>query len=121
MRIYVAGPLTSDLGPVGYIVNVARMCHVAIRLWRLGHLPYVPGLDFLLIFASVSGVSEPLSLGEVRDMNMQWLPQCQGLYLIAHSPGADAEALRARQLGLPVYESIEDIPEAEVGACSPDG
>jgi len=110
MRIYVAGPLTAP--PLGYIRNLATMCAVAIRLWRMGHVPFVPGLDFLLCFASA--FSEPLSLAEVREWNMQWLTTCQGVYVIAHSPGVDAEVERAQQLGIPVWHSFEDVPAPEV-------
>ena len=108
MKIYVAGPLSSPT-TVGYLRNMARMVSVAVELWRMGHAPYIPALDFL--FAIVASVKEvPLTLEDLYELNYPWLEACDAVFMIAPSPGTDLEVARARKLGIPVYTTFEEIP-----------
>jgi uncharacterized protein DUF4406 len=45
---------------------------------------------------------------------LSWLPRCDALYLIGHSPGANIELSYARELGLPVFERLADVPDIPI-------
>ena len=104
MRIYVAGPYT--LGDT--VRNGKTRCQKAEVLLGMGHVPYVPHLTAFwhLVF--------PHAVDFWYAYDLEWLAVCDALYrLPGESVGADNEMKRARTLGLPVYERIQDIPHLE--------
>lgn len=113
MRIYIAGALSSnekrDRTPsqivVEYIQNINKMCLVASTLRKIGHYPYIPGLDFLL--GVVVGSFEE---NDYRETGMAFLEVCDAVLVISNSWGVQQEVKRAQELGIPIYYDIEDIP-----------
>lgn len=111
MRIYVAGPLSGTADKVNaatvtdYIQNCHRMMSIAVKLRSKGHYPYTPCLDVLLGF--LDGGWE---YDDYADMNLDFMEVCDAMFFIGHSPGADKELTRAKELGKTVYYSIEEVP-----------
>lgn len=113
MKIYVAGPLSSDT-TVGYMKNVGRMIQIAVRIWQRGHYPYIPALDCLVVLAA-GVMGREFSLEDIRDFNMPWVKASDAMYVIGHSAGTDKEIAFAEELDMPIYWDLDDIPAAKKG------
>jgi hypothetical protein len=103
-RIYIAGPLNALA--VDYLKNVHRFVAADRSLRRHGLAPYNPALDLL------TGIMD----GEFEyecyfAPNFAWLEAAEAVYLLGHSPGADRECVRAVELGIPVFESMNELLE----------
>ncbi len=100
--IYIAGPYTK--GDVAQ--NVRAAIDVADKLALHGLLPYVPMLCHFWHLV------HPHEVGFWYEMDLAWLKRCDAvLRLPGESVGADAEVKRALEIGLPVYESVEQFLE----------
>jgi len=101
MRIYVAGPYTKG----DTVRNVRDALHAAEILLGIGHVPYVLHLSAFWHFVF------PHAVEFWHAYDLHWLEVCDALYrLPGESVGSDNEVARARELGLPVYERIQDVP-----------
>lgn len=115
-RIYVAGALSSredtQRNPTqvvtDYIQNVHRMCEAASIIRRKGHIPFVPGLDFLIGVVVGDWKEE-----DYRGLGMSFLEVCDAVFVISFSWGVRKEITRAEELGIPIYYNIEEVPNAE--------
>lgn len=104
MRVYVAGPYTK--GDTAENVGLALI--VAEELLARGHTPFVPHLTHFWHFKF------PHPAKFWYEYDLLWLEQCQGLLRFpGESVGADREVERAKQLGLPVWFDILDVPGAD--------
>lgn len=111
MKIYVAGPYTAT-GPVEGQRNVDRAMAAGIVLIQRGHQPFVPHLTHYLD-RYAWGLGVVLGYEEWMTYNRVWLAQCDALLYLAPSPGADRERAYAAELGLPIYDTLEQVPVAE--------
>lgn len=103
MRIYLAAPYERP----DPITNLRPVLTAAEILIRAGHIPFVPHLTMLwdLVY--------PHGTDFWYEYDLSWLEVCDAvLRLPGESEGADMEVARARELGLPVYDSMEQIPVA---------
>jgi len=116
MRIYIAGALSSkekrgrdpSTIVVDYLQNVHKMVKAAAEVRKKGHFPYVPGLDF------VPGiVSGNFTESDYRGMGMEFLKVCDAILVISDSWGVQKELKVAKELGLSVFRSINDIPAVQ--------
>ena len=99
-RVYVAGPYTK--GDVG--TNVRAAVSAADHLWCLGYAPFVPHLSHLWHLMC------PMTYMEWLEYDQQWLLVCECLYrLPGESAGTDREIVLAKQAGIPVYYSLNDL------------
>ena len=101
-RIYVAGPYTK--GDIA--VNVRNAIAMGEQLAERGFSPYVPHLTHFwhLIF--------PHHVTYWYALDAEWIPKCDGLLRIpGESIGADREVAMARELGIPVFESLREIED----------
>jgi len=107
MRIYVAGPYTGDEER-----NVDRAALVGGLLVEMGHTPFIPHLFHYVneAFRSCGYIKIPYEEWMQRDF--EWLLQCEAVFLLGRSPGADREVALAEELGLPVYNSLAEVPAA---------
>jgi hypothetical protein len=99
-RIYIAGPYTN--GDVA--LNVRNALETADRLANLGFAPFVPHLTHFW------HMTFPRPYEFWLDLDSEFLRCCHGVLRIpGHSPGADREILIAKQLGLPVFDTISGV------------
>lgn len=97
-RIYIASPYTK--GDIG--INIRRQMDAFAELFNLGFLPFAP---LLLHFQHIV---YPLSYADCMRWDLGWLEMCDYvLRLEGESEGADIEVARARELGKPVFFTIE--------------
>ena len=110
MRVYIAGALSTkpngeSCGITQYLANVSIMCKVANKVKKLGYIPYVPALDLLL--GIVNGDWKD---GDYYPIGMAFLEVCDVVLVISDSLGVRKEIERAKELGIPVYYDIKDLP-----------
>ena len=99
-RIYIAGPYTQ--GDVA--LNVRKAFEVANELADLGFAPYVPHATHFwhMLFA------RPYEFW--LELDNEFLPVCDAvLRMPGKSDGADKEVLLAKELGIPVFETVEEL------------
>lgn len=97
--VYVAGPLTGD-----QLVNIRLAIDAADSLRREGFIPFVPHLNGLWYFVYPNDYEEWLR------MDLLWLEKCDAvLRLDGDSKGADREVKHAKERGIPVFYSMQDL------------
>ena len=106
--IMVAGPYSAPT-PEARAANLRRMNEAAAELARRGHLPVI-GVNAALPVLEAAGLphTDPLMM----TLSLTLAARCDACLRIGRSPGADREAELIRGLGQPVYERIEDVPDA---------
>lgn len=99
-KVYIASPYT--LGNVA--VNVKTQMDTANVLMDLGFAPFVP------LYSHFQHMAHPRPYADWLELDLEWLPTCDALLrLPGESKGADTEVALARELGIPVYTSIESL------------
>jgi hypothetical protein len=106
--IMVAGPYSAPT-PEGRAANLRRMNEAAAALARRGHVPVI-GVNAALPVLDAAGLpyTDPLMM----TISLALAAHCDACLHIARSPGADREAGVIKGMGKPVYERIEDVPDA---------
>ena len=100
-KVYIASPYTK--GDVA--VNVKNQLDVADELMTLGYVPFVP------LYSHFQHIAHPRPYSDWLELDLEWLPVCNYLLrLPGESSGADIEVDRARELNIPVYYRIADLP-----------
>lgn len=102
-RIYIASAYTK--GDVA--INVRKVILVADELVKLGHTPYIPHLTHFWHLVSPKEVE---FWYEYDNSFLEYWAECL-LRLNNESFGADAEVQKAKELRIPVYYSLEDLPK----------
>ena len=115
MRIYIAAPYN----PVGAkdkheaiqlaAKNVSRAIEAAIALIEKGHYPFVPHLTHYIH----THPSCPRDYGEWwYEYDMTFLDHwAEALLYLAPSKGADAELQHAKEIGLKIFYSVDEVPD----------
>jgi len=109
MKVYVAGPLSCDPLPEA-LNNLRRGIRASAELLRAGMVPFCPFLDFLLWFVLDEG--DTITKEEIYAYSMRWLEVCDVVYVLKgweRSPGTKMEVLRAKECGIPVFYTREDL------------
>lgn len=105
--VYISGPYTAK-NVVGVWKNVLTACKVGVAIRKKGHFPLIPHLynDFDEI---AEAMDEHFSWQDYMDMDLAFLERCDALYFIGPSKGANIELQRAKELGLPIYYSLDEV------------
>lgn len=100
MRVYIAGPITKG----ERTTNIRNAILAGDAVFKAGHFPYIPHLDFLWEMVAPSSYEDRLRL------DFAWLSVCDALIrLPGPSAGADREVVEAMRLGLPVFNGVEEF------------
>ena len=110
MRVFVCSPYSAPL-PETRIRNVHRSLEAAVLLIQRGHQPFAPLVSHY-IDRLASGLGVPIPYSRWMEWSLCWLATCDAVLVLGSSPGADREVARALELGIPVYDRVEDVPEA---------
>jgi hypothetical protein len=105
-RIFVSGPYGDDNPPDVIARNVEKAKQVGKELTLRGHIPFIPH-TMLHGWEDDKRFSGP----DFKRIDFAWLFQCQALYFIDSSPGADVEKEVAIHKGMHVYYKMEDVPD----------
>ena len=104
--VYVAGAYN---GPnvLDVLDNMRRGMHLAYGVLKAGYAPFCPWLDYQFTLIG------PMTIGEYHGYSMAWLEKADAVLVVEHgwekSQGTLAEIARARELGIPVFFSMEDL------------
>lgn len=106
LLVYIAGPLTSGDARK----NCFRAMEAALQVFERGHLPICPHSDaWLDKYAVFHGRPVEYDAWMARDLAL--VARADALLRIGgESPGADREVALAREMRIPVYRSIEELP-----------
>lgn len=104
-RIYIAGALNSDA--CGYIENLSRMTKFANKIMRLGNAVFSPGNDF------IQGVVDGnLTYNHYFNNSQELLRSSDAMFIVPcseNSEGVARERVVAEMLGIPVFETIDEL------------
>ena len=103
MLIYISAPYSIG----DQISNVRFACEVGGEILTKGHIPFIPHLSHFWHFIS------PKTYDEWLRIDSAIIPKCDALLRVGGiSIGADKEVELAVRNGIPVYFSLEAIPNA---------
>jgi hypothetical protein len=119
--ILIAGPYRSGTGddPELMARNLARLEEAAWPIFNAGHIPMIGEWVALPVLrsAGIDGPTDPLAEQVMYPTADRLLEHCDAvLRLPGDSKGADQDVAIARERGLPVYHSLEEIPTARTSA-----
>ena len=116
-RVYVAGLLTPkgfySVNPgIDYLMNVRAMVRQGIEVFKLGLVPFVPAMDFVmfLLLREDERITEPM----IKRYSKDWEEVCDCVLLTPgwkKSKGTLAEIKYAEKLGIPVFETLQDLKD----------
>lgn len=112
LLILIAGPYRSGTGgdPDLIAANLARLEEAAAPIHRLGHVPMIGEWVALPILRGM-GTGDAGEGDVMYETAHRLLQHCNAvLRLPGASTGADKDVEIARERGLPVYRTIEEIP-----------
>jgi len=112
--ILVAGPYRSGTGddPVRMAQNLAVLEAAALQLWQAGHLPVIGEWLALPLIRTAGGrhIADAAHQAFLYPVAERLLSRCDAvLRLPGESRGADQDVRLARERGLPVYFSLEEL------------
>jgi hypothetical protein len=114
LLILIAGPYRSGTGgdPDAIARNLARLEEASAPLYRLGHVPMIGEWVALPTLRTLT--AQEAATGDVMyETAARLLQHCDAvLRLPGDSAGADQDVRIARERGLPVYFSIDEVPAA---------
>lgn len=123
LLILIAGPYLSGTNGDAELIaaNLAKLEALALPVFNRGHLAVIGEWFALPIIRAAGGVSPGDGVFKAYQYPVahRLISRCDGILRIAGaSTGADLDVARARELGLPIYTCVEDIPSytPEVGA-----
>ena len=100
LRVYIASPYTKG----DQIENVKRQIETAHKLIDLGFAPYLP------LLCHFQHVYIPRAYEDWLKLDFEWINACDALLrLEGESEGADKEVEYAKQLGIRVVYSIDEL------------
>lgn len=105
MIIGVAGPYSAATEEQRQ-QNLDRMNEAAARLLELGHTPVI-GMNAALPVLAQAMVTNTYQ--GIMDISLAVIGACEGLLLLAESPGANRERDLMLSRGLPVFRSIKEV------------
>lgn len=116
MWIMVSHPYRSTSeDPAVWERNRRAMNEIGLKVWERGHVPVI-GVNAALPIIEAAGEEHYEAI--MMPLALAMLERCDAvLYIGGFSTGAQMEADRARELGLTVYDRLEDVPIEEGRAC----
>jgi len=115
LMILIAGPYASGTNgdPTLMARNLRRLEEAAWPIFRAGHIPMIGEWVALPVLSSAgaSGPADPLAAEVMYPTAQRLLQHCDGvLRLPGESRGADQDVAIARERGIPVWFSLDEIP-----------
>jgi len=114
-RVYVAGAYSSD-NVTDILNNMRRGVRASTEVLLAGFAPYSPWLDYHYQLMLRDG--ETLTVQQYYDYSMAWLEASDFVLVLPnseHSKGVKAELARAKELGIPVFQTVEELRSFHFG------
>lgn len=109
MIIGVAGPYSAPDAETRQ-KNLDAMNAAAARLLEMGHTPVIGMNAALPVIAQTTQLQDTYKA--VMEISLAVISACEGILLLAESPGANKERDLVLAKGLPVYRRLEEVPPA---------
>lgn len=109
MLIAVAGPYSAGTEEQKKR-NLDAMNIAASEVYKKGHIPVI-GVNAALFIAEK--LPELPETNVINEISFAIVDRCDAILMIGSSKGADTERDIIASKGLPVYYSIDDIPNAD--------
>ena len=121
MLILIAGPYASGTNgdPELMTRNLKRLEEAAWPIFQVGHVPMIGEWVALPVLesAGASGPTDPLAAEVMYPTAERLLQHCDAvLRLPGESRGADQDVAIAQKRGIPVYYTVDEIPNAAASA-----
>ncbi len=112
MKIYIAGPYSSD-NVIGVLSNIRRGIEMSARLLDMGYSIFCPWLDFQF---ALTDFGRTITKEDYQRNSMAWLEVSEAVLVIGdwfNSEGVKKEIARAWELNIPVYYSLGEMLESQ--------
>ncbi|MHB1278200.1 MAG: DUF4406 domain-containing protein [Bacteroidia bacterium] len=106
MLLAIAGPYSADTEEQRQ-KNLDALNEAAARVLERGHIPVI-GVNAAL--PVVNQTSLPDKYKAMMDISLALVDRCEGLLLLAESPGANRERDLILSKGLPVFYGLNEVP-----------
>jgi hypothetical protein len=110
MIIGVAGPYSAPTEEQRQ-KNLNAMNEAAARILEMGHIPVI-GMNAALPIVSIAKIDDVYKA--TMDISLAVINACDAILMIGESPGANKERDLVKGKGLPVYYSLEEIPNLSI-------
>jgi len=107
MIIGVAGPYSAPTEEQRQ-KNLDAMNEAAARVLEKGHIPII-GMNAALPIVTIANIEDKYKA--TMEISLAVINTCDAILMIGESPGANKERDLVNAKGLPVYYSIEEIPD----------
>ena len=107
--VYIAGPYRSSHGPWGIRQNILRAEDLARQVWQAGFTALCPHKNTAL-FDGMPGMEDQ----DWLDGGLELLRRCDAMILTEYWRGSEGtwrEIEYAREQGIPVFESVEELKD----------
>lgn len=116
--VLIAGPYRSgtDDDPARLAANLRALEDHALPLWRAGHIPMIGEWVALPIIHAAGGerIADRVHQEFLYPVARRLIARCDALLRVpGASKGADEDVRLARELGLPVYHHVNEVPAAD--------
>lgn len=112
-RIYVAGPLFHGhtLSYEDAMPNWEKAALITDKLMQKGWAVYTPHNTYHMSKFISEHQKRDISFERWMQQDSSWLTQCNALFFIGHSKGADRELQYALDNGITVYLNLDEVPK----------
>ena len=107
--IYVSGPYSEDTEEQ-ILFNVNQAIFYGIEIMRKGHNVIVPHLSHYME-KQAQEFAGGFSWDRWMAQDLALLEKCDAFFFVGPSKGACVELERAKELGLPIYYSLDEVEE----------
>ena len=107
MIIAIAGPYSAPTA-YGRKRNLDALNRAAAELLHRGHTPLI-GMNAALPVVKKANLADKYKA--IMDISLAVINACEGLLLLAESPGANRERDLVLSKGLPVFYTLDEIPD----------
>jgi hypothetical protein len=110
--VYVAGAMNGS-NIIEVMNNIRRGVKLGADIFKLGYAPFIPHLDIAFILQNPIDLSLPIEM--YYDYSMEFLTRCDCIIVCEkseNSKGTKLEIEKAKQLGIPIYYSVEELEQA---------
>jgi hypothetical protein len=108
MRVYVAGPYSSD-NVLGVLSNIRKGNRWAYQLLQQGFAPFSPWLDYHFV---LEDHTNDLTVKDFYEYSMEWLRVSDAIFVQGDwtkSNGTKAEIQEANDLDIPVFYDLTKL------------